>query len=174
MLPGEGSWGCVGDGWLTSKARWSHRYPAIYRSPHCSYVDVGLGSSRTRRTSSRTTPQPRHKDLPPRQAAATAGALAPHTRARRSLSDGEYPHGRRTWILRASGASYGCHIMYHDSSWVWGCYLIMCRAPEEDERLRAAIDENGECNWKAIAKRVGSRTHVQCLQRWKKVRKPRS
>merc|ERR1712070_256158 len=30
----------------------------------------------------------------------------------------------------------------------------------------------GESKWRAIAKRVGTRNHVQCLQRWKKVLKP--
>lgn len=44
------------------------------------------------------------------------------------------------------------------------------RSQDEDDRLRAAINEYGECNWKAIAKRVATRNHVQCLQRWKKVR----
>ena len=32
--------------------------------------------------------------------------------------------------------------------------------------------QHGECNWKAIAASVGSRNHMQCLQRWKKVLKP--
>lgn len=47
------------------------------------------------------------------------------------------------------------------------------RSQDEDDRLRAAINEYGECNWKAIAKRVATRNHVQCLQRWKKVRERR-
>jgi len=43
---------------------------------------------------------------------------------------------------------------------------------EEDERLKGAVKEFGEVNWKAIADRVQTRNHVQCLQRWKKVLKP--
>jgi hypothetical protein len=43
---------------------------------------------------------------------------------------------------------------------------------EEDDKLRDAVKEFGEVNWKAIAERVASRNHVQCLQRWKKVLKP--
>jgi len=43
---------------------------------------------------------------------------------------------------------------------------------EEDERLRLAVADRGESNWKEIAKLVGSRNHVQCLQRWKKVLTP--
>lgn len=41
--------------------------------------------------------------------------------------------------------------------------------PHEDELLTAAVKQCGEANWKSIAERVGSRNHVQCLQRWKKV-----
>lgn len=41
--------------------------------------------------------------------------------------------------------------------------------PHEDELLTAAVNQCGEANWKSIAERVGSRNHVQCLQRWKKV-----
>ncbi|CAN0179078.1 unnamed protein product, partial [Phaeothamnion confervicola] len=44
--------------------------------------------------------------------------------------------------------------------------------PGEDERLRNAVSEVGEVNWKEIASRVKSRNHVQCLQRWKKVLRP--
>lgn len=43
----------------------------------------------------------------------------------------------------------------------------------EDERLTAAIEEHGERNWKAKAAAVGTRDHVQCLQRWLNVLKPR-
>lgn len=42
--------------------------------------------------------------------------------------------------------------------------------PSEDRRLAESVKQHGEANWKAIAARVGSRNHVQCLQRWKKVR----
>lgn len=45
-------------------------------------------------------------------------------------------------------------------------------SPEEDELLRAAVKEFGEKRWKDIALRIPGRTHVQCLQRWKKVLKP--
>lgn len=41
--------------------------------------------------------------------------------------------------------------------------------PSEDRRLAESVQQHGEANWKAIAARVGSRNHVQCLQRWKKV-----
>lgn len=41
--------------------------------------------------------------------------------------------------------------------------------PHEDKLLRAAVKQSGEANWKAIASKVGTRNHVQCLQRWKKV-----
>ncbi|CAM9720704.1 unnamed protein product [Choristocarpus tenellus] len=40
---------------------------------------------------------------------------------------------------------------------------------QEDRRLTMAVQRHGEANWKAIALHVGSRNHVQCLQRWKKV-----
>ncbi|KAG5185686.1 Homeodomain-like protein, partial [Tribonema minus] len=43
---------------------------------------------------------------------------------------------------------------------------------EEDERLRKAVQRHGEWHWKLIAADVGSRDHVQCLQRWKKVLRP--
>ena len=42
--------------------------------------------------------------------------------------------------------------------------------PHEDKLLTAAVNQCGEANWKSIASKVGSRNHVQCLQRWKKVR----
>lgn len=41
--------------------------------------------------------------------------------------------------------------------------------PSEDRRLAESVKAHGEVNWKAIAAKVGSRNHVQCLQRWKKV-----
>lgn len=41
--------------------------------------------------------------------------------------------------------------------------------PSEDRRLAESVKQHGEANWKAIAAKVGSRNHVQCLQRWKKV-----
>ena len=43
---------------------------------------------------------------------------------------------------------------------------------EEDAALTAAVSEIGEVNWKLISERVGTRSHVQCLQRWKKVLTP--
>ncbi|CAM9650916.1 unnamed protein product [Chrysoparadoxa australica] len=45
-------------------------------------------------------------------------------------------------------------------------------SPDEDNRLREAVNRMGEANWKAIATHVDTRNHVQCLQRWKKVLKP--
>lgn len=45
-------------------------------------------------------------------------------------------------------------------------------SPEEDDKLKEAVRDFGEINWKAIANRVATRNHVQCLQRWKKVLKP--
>ncbi|CAN0238469.1 unnamed protein product, partial [Phaeothamnion confervicola] len=45
--------------------------------------------------------------------------------------------------------------------------------PEEDDRLRQAIEQNGARNWKQVAELVGpNRTDVQCLHRWNKVVKP--
>jgi len=43
---------------------------------------------------------------------------------------------------------------------------------EEDDALRAAVEENGAKNWKLIAERLQERTEVQCLHRWQKVLKP--
>uniref|UniRef100_A0A7S1B5E6 Uncharacterized protein n=1 Tax=Corethron hystrix TaxID=216773 RepID=A0A7S1B5E6_9STRA len=43
---------------------------------------------------------------------------------------------------------------------------------EEDDALRAAVEENGAKNWKLIAERLQDRTEVQCLHRWQKVLKP--
>jgi hypothetical protein len=43
---------------------------------------------------------------------------------------------------------------------------------EQDAQLRIAVEHNGGKNWKAIAEYVPGRTHVQCLQRWKKVLQP--
>ncbi len=43
---------------------------------------------------------------------------------------------------------------------------------EEDELLRVAVKECNESNWKEIAARVGTRNHMQCLQRWMKVLTP--
>ncbi|TMW55726.1 hypothetical protein Poli38472_010608 [Pythium oligandrum] len=44
--------------------------------------------------------------------------------------------------------------------------------PEQDDALRAAVEEFGQKNWKSIATRVPGRNHAQCLQRWNKVLKP--
>lgn len=43
---------------------------------------------------------------------------------------------------------------------------------EQDEALKKAVKKHNERNWKEIAKEVEGRTHVQCLQRWKKVIRP--
>lgn len=42
----------------------------------------------------------------------------------------------------------------------------------EDALLEAAVTRCGASNWRDIAKEVAGRTHVQCLQRWKKVLQP--
>ncbi|KAL4139961.1 hypothetical protein PRNP1_009790 [Phytophthora ramorum] len=44
--------------------------------------------------------------------------------------------------------------------------------PEEDEKLREAVNRHGERNWKSIAEEVPGRNHTQCLQRWTKVLAP--
>jgi hypothetical protein len=44
--------------------------------------------------------------------------------------------------------------------------------PEEDAMLVSAVDKNGERNWKQVASEVGTRTQVQCAQRWRKALKP--
>ena len=41
----------------------------------------------------------------------------------------------------------------------------------EDAALCFGVEKYGERRWKAIAARVGTRDHMQCLQRWKKVLK---
>lgn len=43
----------------------------------------------------------------------------------------------------------------------------------EDKRLEWAVRQYGERNWKQIATYIPTRTHVQCLQRWKKALDPR-
>uniref|UniRef100_A0A7S2TCJ0 Uncharacterized protein n=2 Tax=Sar TaxID=2698737 RepID=A0A7S2TCJ0_PROMC len=43
---------------------------------------------------------------------------------------------------------------------------------EQDAALRIAVEHYQGKNWKAIAEAVPGRTHVQCLQRWKKVLQP--
>lgn len=42
--------------------------------------------------------------------------------------------------------------------------------PAEDTKLNAAVTRHLGRKWKKIADDVGTRDHVQCLQRWKKVR----
>ena len=44
--------------------------------------------------------------------------------------------------------------------------------PQSDDRLRSAVAECNESNWKDIAAKVGTRNHMQCLQRWMKVLTP--
>ncbi|GMI36724.1 hypothetical protein TrCOL_g6267 [Triparma columacea] len=44
---------------------------------------------------------------------------------------------------------------------------------EEDRALIEAVNSFGEQKWKAIAENVGTRSHTQCLQRWKKVVAPK-
>jgi len=54
----------------------------------------------------------------------------------------------------------------------WGKKNARRWTAEEDEQLRHAVAKHKEQNWKAIAKMVENRDHVQCLQRWKKVLQP--
>lgn len=44
--------------------------------------------------------------------------------------------------------------------------------PEEDDRLRAGVEQLGAKNWKRISEEYldKKRTDVQCLHRWQKVR----
>ena len=42
----------------------------------------------------------------------------------------------------------------------------------QDERLRQAVKEYHERDWKGIAAKVGSRDHVQCRHRWRNVLRP--
>lgn len=44
--------------------------------------------------------------------------------------------------------------------------------PEEDAKLREAVEANNAKNWKRIARSLPGRTDVQCLHRWQKVLKP--
>lgn len=44
--------------------------------------------------------------------------------------------------------------------------------PEEDNLLRASVEQNNAKNWKKIARSLPGRTDVQCLHRWQKVLKP--
>lgn len=43
---------------------------------------------------------------------------------------------------------------------------------QEDELLKAAVKKYGDKNWRQIAEDVPGRTHLQCLQRWKKALRP--
>jgi len=43
---------------------------------------------------------------------------------------------------------------------------------QEDELLKAAVEKYGDKNWRQIAEDVPGRTHLQCLQRWKKALRP--
>eukprot|EP00903_Cladosiphon_okamuranus_P008416 g8092.t1 len=43
---------------------------------------------------------------------------------------------------------------------------------EEDERLKEAVEEFGERNWREVARNVRTRNHIQCQQRWKKALRP--
>ena len=51
-------------------------------------------------------------------------------------------------------------------------YVSKNWTPAQDEALRAAVELHDGKNWKAIAEAIPGRTHVQCLQRWKKVLQP--
>ena len=43
---------------------------------------------------------------------------------------------------------------------------------EEDDQLRALVDQHGPKNWKRIAEALPDRTDIGCMQRWKKVLQP--
>merc|ERR1719198_240047 len=43
---------------------------------------------------------------------------------------------------------------------------------KQDAQLKAAVEKYNFSNWKMIADEVDGRSHVQCLQRWKKVLQP--
>jgi len=43
---------------------------------------------------------------------------------------------------------------------------------EEDELLRASVKKHGEKNWRKISDEIPNRSHLQCLQRWKKALRP--
>jgi myb proto-oncogene protein len=43
---------------------------------------------------------------------------------------------------------------------------------EEDDLLRAAVQQYGGRNWKKISDQIPERTDVQCLHRWQKVLRP--
>lgn len=43
---------------------------------------------------------------------------------------------------------------------------------KEDQKLRAAVAQFGNKQWKKIAEQVPGRNHTQCLQRWSKVLAP--
>mmetsp|Transcript_17071 Transcript_17071/g.29343 ORF Transcript_17071/g.29343 Transcript_17071/m.29343 type:complete len:569 (+) Transcript_17071:307-2013(+) len=45
-------------------------------------------------------------------------------------------------------------------------------SPDDDNKLRKAVEQYGAKHWKTIATFVPGRNHVQCLQRWNKVLKP--
>ena len=42
----------------------------------------------------------------------------------------------------------------------------------EDAQLRASIEVRGEEDWRCVAAEVPGRTHLQCMQRWKKALRP--
>jgi hypothetical protein len=66
-----------------------------------------------------------------------------------------------------------CNAGSPSPSFDWGSACLarlFVRTKEEDARLREAVGFCGEARWKDISGWVGTRTHVQCLQRWKKVR----
>ena len=44
--------------------------------------------------------------------------------------------------------------------------------PDEDARLMKAVATYSGKNWKAVAAEVGTRNHIQCLQRWSKALNP--
>ena len=44
--------------------------------------------------------------------------------------------------------------------------------PEEDDRLRSAVRHNGDKDWARVAVLVGTRSSMQCSQRWRKALSP--
>ena len=61
---------------------------------------------------------------------------------------------------------------FTDSDEEAGRRLMSKWTKEQDAALRRAVKAHDGKNWKLIADAVPGRTHVQCLQRWKKVLQP--
>ncbi|CAN0465059.1 unnamed protein product, partial [Ectocarpus sp. 12 AP-2014] len=80
-----------------------------------------------------------------------------------SNSKEEIP-GRRIQAPPASTAVDGGGCDKHAGRRAW--------LSEEDKRLKEAVEELGEKNWREVADHVRTRNHIQCQQRWKKALRP--